>query len=93
MDIGTVGAGLSGGALARRVRAADHQVSIANSRGPHSLADLARQLDVRAVTAEEAAQASDIVVVSPPPEGSAMNQTMKAWRFPVSEEAAPLLVT
>jgi 8-hydroxy-5-deazaflavin:NADPH oxidoreductase len=41
MKIGIIGAGEIGGTLARRLAALGHQVSVANSRGPESLADLA----------------------------------------------------
>ncbi len=66
MKIGVIGAGLIGGAVARLARAAGHEVRIANSRGPKSLADLARQIGAEAVTAHEAALAEDIVILSIP---------------------------
>jgi 8-hydroxy-5-deazaflavin:NADPH oxidoreductase len=64
MKIGVIGAGLIGGAVARRASAAGHEVMIANSRGPETLDDLARQIGARAVWAREAASAEDIVVLS-----------------------------
>ena len=66
MKIGIIGAGQIGSALARRLRAAGHEVSIANSRGPASLASLARETGVRPVTVEEAARAGDVVIVTIP---------------------------
>jgi predicted dinucleotide-binding enzyme len=66
MKIGIIGAGQIGSALARRLRAAGHEVSIANSRGPASLAALARETGVRPVTVEEAARAGDVVIVTIP---------------------------
>lgn len=66
MKIGIIGAGQIGGTLARRLRAAGHEVSIANSRGPASLAALARETGVRPVTVEEAARAGDVVIVTIP---------------------------
>ena len=43
MKIGIIGAGEIGGALTRRLTALGHQVSVANSRGPETLVDLARE--------------------------------------------------
>jgi 8-hydroxy-5-deazaflavin:NADPH oxidoreductase len=71
--IGIIGAGHIGTALARRSLDTGHDVVIANSRGPESLADLVSGLQdrasargaVRAATAEEAA-AGDVVVVTVP---------------------------
>ena len=39
MNIGIIGAGNIGGALAHRFRAAGHNVAVSNSRGPESLKD------------------------------------------------------
>ena len=66
MKIGIIGAGNIGGTLARRLVALKHQVSVANSRGPESLAAFARESGARAVTVEEAARAGDVVIVSIP---------------------------
>jgi hypothetical protein len=66
MKIGIIGAGHIGGTLARRFAALGHDVSIANSRGPSSLAALAKETGARAVTVEEAARSGDVVVVSIP---------------------------
>jgi 8-hydroxy-5-deazaflavin:NADPH oxidoreductase len=66
MRIGIIGAGNIGGTLARRLAALGHQVSIANSRGPESLAAFGRETGARPVTVEEAARAGDVVIVSIP---------------------------
>jgi hypothetical protein len=66
MRIGIIGAGQIGGTLARRLTALGHEVSIANSRGPASLADLARETGARPVTVEQAARAGDVVIVTIP---------------------------
>ena len=66
MRIGIIGTGQIGGTLARRLATLGHEVSIANSRGPESLAGLAAETGARAVTVEEAARAGDVVVVSIP---------------------------
>jgi 8-hydroxy-5-deazaflavin:NADPH oxidoreductase len=66
MKIGIVGAGHIGGALVRRFRAAGHDVAVANSRGPETLADLARETGASAVTLHEASGGRDVVVVAIP---------------------------
>jgi hypothetical protein len=66
MRIGIIGAGQIGGTLARRLTALGHEVSIANSRGPETLAGLARETGARAVTAAEAARAGEVVVLTIP---------------------------
>jgi predicted dinucleotide-binding enzyme len=66
MQIGIIGAGQIGGTLARRLTALGHDVSIANSRGPETLAGLAGETGARPVTVEQAARAGDLVVVTIP---------------------------
>ncbi|MGH9619248.1 MAG: NAD(P)-binding domain-containing protein, partial [Bryobacteraceae bacterium] len=66
MKIGIIGAGQIGGALTRRLSQLGHQVSVANSRGPTSLAELTKETGARAVTAAEAARAGEVVVVTIP---------------------------
>lgn len=66
MKIGIIGAGKIGGTLARRCIALGHQVSLANSRGPASLADIARETGARAVTVEDAVKGQDLIVVTIP---------------------------
>jgi len=66
MDIGIIGSGNIGGTLARHLTALGHQVSIANSRGPASLAALAAETGATAATVEQAARAQDMVIVAVP---------------------------
>jgi 8-hydroxy-5-deazaflavin:NADPH oxidoreductase len=66
MDIGIIGSGNIGGTLARHLTALGHRVSIANSRGPASLAALAAETGATAATAEEAARAQDVVIIAVP---------------------------
>lgn len=66
MDIGIIGSGNIGGALGRRFRELGHDVKIANSRGPESLAEFAAETGATAATVEEAARAADLVVVTIP---------------------------
>ena len=66
--IGIIGSGNIGGALARALTGAGHHVVVSNSRGPASLAPLVAELGdlATAGTVEQAAQASDLVVVTIP---------------------------
>jgi 8-hydroxy-5-deazaflavin:NADPH oxidoreductase len=66
MRIGIIGAGNIGGTLARRLAALGHDVSIANSRGPASLAAFAKEGGARAVSVEQAARSGDVVIISIP---------------------------
>ncbi|MHB1225281.1 MAG: NADPH-dependent F420 reductase, partial [Gemmatimonadaceae bacterium] len=59
-------AGQIGGTLTRRLTALGHDVSVANSRGPETLADLAASTGARAVTVSEAARGKDVVIVTIP---------------------------
>jgi 8-hydroxy-5-deazaflavin:NADPH oxidoreductase len=66
MKIGIIGAGQIGGTLTRRLTKLGHEVFVANSRGPASLADLARETGAKPVTVREAARAAELVVVTIP---------------------------
>jgi predicted dinucleotide-binding enzyme len=66
MNIGIIGAGNIGGTLTRRLTQLGHEVSVANSRGPETLQDLAGETGATAVTVEEAARGQDVVVVTIP---------------------------
>ena len=66
MKIGIIGSGHIGGALAKLFTTAGHSVEIANSRGPHSLADLARSTGAKGVTVDEAIAGKDLLVVTIP---------------------------
>ncbi|MEU6480498.1 NAD(P)-binding domain-containing protein [Streptomyces sp. NPDC047017] len=66
MKIGIIGAGNIGGNLTRRLTALGHDVTVANSRGPETLAALAEETGARPVRAEEAARGAEVVVVTVP---------------------------
>src|SRR6266700_2059929 len=66
MNIGIIGAGNIGGNLARRFRELGHNVFVANSRGPESLADLAAETGATPVTVQEAARSGEVVIVTIP---------------------------
>ncbi|MFK3676686.1 NADPH-dependent F420 reductase [Microbacterium sp. NPDC090218] len=66
--LGIIGAGHIGSQVARVAVANGYDVVIANSRGPETLADLVAELGPRAkaATAEDAAAAADVAVVTVP---------------------------
>jgi 8-hydroxy-5-deazaflavin:NADPH oxidoreductase len=66
MKIGIIGAGQIGGTLVRRLTALGHEVSVANSRRPESLAALSSETGARAVTPEQAARGGEVVIVTIP---------------------------
>lgn len=66
MRIGIIGAGKIGGTLTRRLSALGHDVHVANSRDPQTLADLAAETGATAVWAADAATDADLVIVSIP---------------------------
>lgn len=66
--IGLIGSGHIGSTVAKLAVDAGYDVVLSNSRGPETLANLVEQLGprARAATAEEAAAAGDLVVVTIP---------------------------
>ncbi len=66
MKIGIIGAGHIGGTLTRRLAKLGHDVSVANSRGPETLAQLAKETGAKAVDVSEAAHGKDLVIVTIP---------------------------
>jgi predicted dinucleotide-binding enzyme len=66
MRIGIIGAGNIGGNLTRRLRSLGHEVKVANSRGPATLADLATETGALAVEVREAVKDVEIVIVTIP---------------------------
>jgi predicted dinucleotide-binding enzyme len=66
MRIGLIGAGNIGGTLTRRLASLGHEVSVANSRGPETLRDLAAEAGATAVTVTDAARDAALVVVTIP---------------------------
>ncbi|AWI32528.1 NADPH-dependent F420 reductase [Streptomyces tirandamycinicus] len=66
MKIGIIGAGNIGGNLTRRLTALGHDVSVANSRGPHTLTALAEETGATPADAKDAARGAELVVVTVP---------------------------
>jgi predicted dinucleotide-binding enzyme len=66
VNIGIIGAGQIGGTLTRRLSALGHQVRVANSRDPRTLAELADETGATAVWAADAAENADLVIISIP---------------------------
>jgi predicted dinucleotide-binding enzyme len=66
MKIGIIGAGSMGATLARYLAKLGHDVSIANARGPGSLAALAAEIGATPVSVADAAKAAEIVILAIP---------------------------
>jgi predicted dinucleotide-binding enzyme len=66
MNIAIIGAGNIGATLTRRLTALGHEVSIANSRGPQTLTDLAAETGAIALPIAEVATGADTVIVAIP---------------------------
>ena len=66
MKIGIIGAGHIGGVLTQRLTQLGHDVTVANSRGPETLRDLAAKTGARAGTVTDAARDKDVVIVTIP---------------------------
>ncbi len=85
--IGIIGSGMIGGTVARLSVAAGHPVVVSNSRGPETLAELVAELGPLATagTAEQAAEAGDLVVVSIPVKAFSEVPTRPARPAPAAE--------
>ena len=66
MRIGIIGAGFIGGTLTRRLAALGHEVKVANSRDPETLAELAAETGATAVWAGDAAANAELLILSIP---------------------------
>jgi 8-hydroxy-5-deazaflavin:NADPH oxidoreductase len=66
MKIGILGTGNIGATLARKLSAAGHSIRVANSRGPDTIMDLAKEAGATAVPVVEAVKDVDVVIVSIP---------------------------
>jgi len=66
MKIAIIGAGNIGGNLTRRFSALGHEVTVANSRAPDTLAELTAETGARALAAGQAARGAEVVVVTIP---------------------------
>lgn len=66
MHIGIIGAGHIGSALAKHFTKLQHTVSIANSRGPETLGEVAQQTGASPVQMTEAPNGAEILVITIP---------------------------
>ena len=66
MNIGIIGSGEMGSCLASKFIKSGHTVSIANSRGPESLQQLAEDIGAEATTVEEAVKNKQLIIISIP---------------------------
>lgn len=64
MNIGIIGSGAIGSCLASKFIKLGHRVSIANSRGPASLKQLAEETGAEAATVEDVVKNKEVIVVS-----------------------------
>ena len=71
MNIAIIGTGAIGSTLIRRLAAAGHHVTMANSRGPGSLTDLATETGATPRALPEVAVDADVVILSIPPKAVA----------------------
>lgn len=66
MKIGILGAGNIGSTLARKLVASGHQVKLANSKGPDTIAELSRDIGATAVRAEDVVKDVEVLILSVP---------------------------
>lgn len=66
LKIGIIGAGNIGSTLTRHFTRLGNDVLVANSRGPETLADLAKETGAKPVPVDEATRGRDLVVVTIP---------------------------
>ncbi len=66
MKVGILGVGFIGETLVRKLSAAGHTILVANSRGPETIAELAKESGATAVTAGEAVKDVDAIILSVP---------------------------
>jgi predicted dinucleotide-binding enzyme len=68
VNVGIIGSGKIGRAVATRLIDGDHHVWLSNSRGPESLAELEQELGqaASAATVEDAIREGDVVIVATP---------------------------
>jgi predicted dinucleotide-binding enzyme len=64
--IGIIGSGNIGGTLTRLLTRLGHDVSVANTRGPESLADLAAETGATPATPQDAVAGAELVVLAIP---------------------------
>ncbi len=87
MSIGIIGAGPIGSTLARELTALGHEVRVANSRGPASLAALAKAKGAGAATVENVVREAELVIVAIPERSVA---ELPSWR---QQPGTPLCCT
>jgi predicted dinucleotide-binding enzyme len=64
MNIGIIGSGAMGRGLAAKLVKLGHAVSIANSRGPASLKQLAGEIGATAATVEESTKNKEVIIIA-----------------------------
>lgn len=69
MNIGIIGSGELGGLLAAKFARSGHDVSIANSRGPASLKQLAQEIGAEAAALAEVTKNKEVIIIAIPEKG------------------------
>ncbi|GEN08324.1 hypothetical protein SAMN05443572_106250 [Myxococcus fulvus] len=69
MRIGILGTGFMGTTLARKLAAAGHDVTVANSRGPETIEGDVLETGARAAIAQDAVRGADVVILAMPHPG------------------------
>jgi predicted dinucleotide-binding enzyme len=64
MKIGVLGVGMIGQPIIRKLTSAGYDVKIANSKGPETLSDFAKEVGANAVLAQEAVEDVDVVFLA-----------------------------
>lgn len=85
MDIGIIGIGNIGGTLARRLKAAGHDIRVANSKGPAAVEEFANEIGATATDVKGAISGADAIILAIPLPAMA---TLSAGLF----DAVPLQV-
>ena len=66
MKIGIIGTGSIGGTIARKLKAAGHEIRVANSRGPEGVQDFADEIGATAVDVNGAVDNVDVTFLAIP---------------------------
>lgn len=66
MNIGIIGVGAIGATLARKLSAANHQVRVANSKGPEAVRPFAEEIGATPTDRQGAVDGADLVILSIP---------------------------
>jgi predicted dinucleotide-binding enzyme len=66
MEIGIIGIGSIGGTIARKLKAAGHEIRVAHSRGPEGVRGFADEIGATAVDVNGAVEGADVIILAIP---------------------------